>query len=471
MELASKLDHGGTGAVNDEGSHYEEKLACSRKLKTFDSSGGSTCSDSSVTSGWAFLKPEDARCRPVSADYCTPRPPSTKTQRRSVGALNLLGADGEVPERERQPLLAYSVEEYRRSLKNIAVDPPKASPKKRRSGSNSSSSSSSSVSPLSCANLPCPLSESAVCRTSLGSLSVFPVSRNNEEWLGPEQTPPNPPSEVRSSLDNSLADLGDITGSREGNANDAAPSTSRADGGKRQDDEVVQDAFNNNGDNVTNSSGSSLLSPAGSSAPPSTASPSSANSREAMSSSAEKTSNVYDDLSPGDPSAQPSITEADETGEVHVATLTGQPTPTGSSSVQPQLSSGFDNFKPPYPVDNPMLVSSSTCSLWTNKDAARPAIPRSRSSSSRPLSHGTLLDAANQPALRRSKTSESISHSAQNLQQPMSVGSWSDISVAGSSASRMSLQDNSLTWDNEFSSSVRITASESLIWEDDPYLN
>ena len=545
MDVAvSKLD--GPERAGADGEEHQRadkcKLLHSRQPERFDpSSGESTCSDSPVFGGGGWVgfpvgfpkPPEDAwRCRPVSVEYRTPRPPpfrrSAQTQsRRSVGALNLLAAaDDEAPRprrAERRQPLAYSVEAYRRSLKNLACagaaavavvagDASKASPRlELHPGSDSTSSSSSSSSAASSSYsfspsayaYPAPslLSQNAVCGTPLpvaSGLGVFPGPRNTEEWEEPELIPSNPRAGVRRcNLNSTLADLGEIFHNNEGGvAGDAAASTSMAGGGKRKAVKVVEDAMNNNNnDNAINSSDSSLLSPVGSWAPPSTPSPSWASSHgaAAASSSAEKTSDVHDDkLWPGDTARSPSppnITEASEAGKAFPAvtvTMTLQATSTSRpSSLQPRLSGGLDNsfFKTPYPVDNPRPTpSSSHFSLWANKHSARPAIPRSRSSSNnKPLSPDApnLADAANMQLrpLRRSKTSESISRSTQNLllqPWPMSVGSWSDVSAAGSSASLLCLQDSSLVWDNEFSASGADTAAaeanDSLSWEDDLYL-
>ena len=210
------------------------------------------------------------------------------------------------------------------------------------------------------------------------------------------------------------------------------------------------------------------------------------------SSSAEKTSDARDDLmlSPGGWSTQSSFGEAVSDSfapqPLHAdLSLTGRqhlPEAVRASSTQGRRSGGFfDNFKAPYPVDNtprpkPSVTSSSaisssaTSSSWKKtEDATRSALPRSRSSTNRPLSHYALLAASQRP-MSRSKTSESISGAAQDSPRLMSLGSWSDVSVAGSSASRQSLQDHSLTWDNEFTASGRGT-NDSLTWENDPFLD
>lgn len=171
MDVAvGKLDGPGRAGADDEEHQRADKckLLHSRQPERFDpSSGESTCSDSPVFGGGGWVgfpkPPEDAwRCRPVSIEYRTPRPPplrrSAQTQsRRSVGALNLLAtADDEAPRprraEKRQPL-AYSVEAYRRSLKNlscagaaavavVAGDASKASPRlELHAGSDSTSSS------------------------------------------------------------------------------------------------------------------------------------------------------------------------------------------------------------------------------------------------------------------------------------------------------------------------------------------
>lgn len=532
-----KLDGPGrAGADHEEHQRADKcKLLHSRQPERFDpSSGESTCSDSPVFGGGGWVgfpnPPEDAwRCRPVSVEYRTPRPPpfrrSAQTQsRRSVGALNLLAAaDDEAPRprrAERRQPLAYSVEAYRRSLKNLACagaaavavvagEASKASPRlELHPGSDSTSSSSSSPSCASSSYSLSPsanaypasslLSQNAVCGTPLpvaSGLGVFPGPRNTEESEDPELIPSNPRAGVRRcNLNSTLADLGEIIHNNERSvAGVAAASTPMAGGGKRKAVKVVEDALNNNDDddNAINTSDSSLLSPVGSWAPPSTPSPSWASSHgAAAASSAEKTSDVHDDkLWPGDTARSPSppnITEASKAGKAFPAatvTMTLQATPTSRPpSLEPRLSGELDNsfFKTPYPVDNPRPTPSS--SLRANKYSARPAIPRSRSSSNYKLLSSdalNLADAANMQLrpLRRSKTSESISRSTQNIllqPWPMSVGSWSDVSAAGSSASLLCLQDSSLVWDNEFSASGADTAAaevnDSLAWEDDLYL-
>ncbi|KAL8559170.1 hypothetical protein ACOMHN_048417 [Nucella lapillus] len=431
--------------------------------------------ETSGSSGWGLLKPQDVWCRPATAEYRTPRPVFSREKYRSLLTVN---EDLE----EQQPLFPYSVAQYRQSLKDIVA------------GSVSEHLYSSVCYPQSfhSSNFACKsfVNESGACR-SVSEVSTVGSGSHDED------TPQNlPSSSVNSTIDITIASWSENTHSQNGDWNCSAVSASWPNG----DSHSSEDALNNNGGGEPMSGKETSHS----TAPPPVQSPqmlfpntsptcvplveADYLAASVMPSSLERPVQSPQMLFPNTSPTCVPLVEADylaasvmpssseraayrwNTSPQQLCSEPGmkcrvadnndfpRPPPQRRSTLSRPKSPSkqrlevLDNFKVPYPVSSASF-----------------RIPRSKSSTSRPLAYGTLLEPG-QSQMRKSKTSDSISSSTVDQQHPMSLGSWSDLSAAGSSASRMSLQEPSLTWDNEFTASGR-GHDDSLAWEDDPCLS
>ena len=427
------------------------------------SSEGSTIGDPCVPRDWGFLKPGDVSGRPISAEYRTPQASFKGRQRRSVGVV--LGAEAEA--QERQPLLAYTVAEYRKSLKDIASatnTPFSTATYESRSPTKTPKVSASHLSQSSCCYHLSMQSQSADNRVPLVNLGTSIVP---EKGVATGKTCRTHQFEDHLGSDSTLAGFGDLLHSSD-------PALSPETEGRRQHMKNASEDVLNNNSNFVNSGESSNHSceessplPSDISSPPPCTDSFDTDvlSSEATPSS-ESMGNTGDDMSPE--VNAPSV-EAERRGrllkqentrtEQYVVSVWNR-----SSSPTRQNHPASDNFKVPFPVD-PVKPKCSAGIMTQTSDTARMLLPRSKSSSHKPLAQHCLVE-ARLPKLRRSRTSESISSKSQAQQQLMSVGSLTDVSVAGSSASRMSL-----AWDHEFTASGHSRCTnDSLTWEDDPYL-
>ncbi|XP_070212661.1 uncharacterized protein [Littorina saxatilis] len=475
-----------------------EPHSSSNRRRMSESSRGSKMSDSSLLRDWGFLKQlADRSKRPASVEW-DGRRPSAGSRRRSLGAWSDVSAGAQIPGPEGSPLLPYSVVEYRRSLKNIiqaedvpriVLEPSKTPEAEAESPSLPLSSPRSYLSPLQ--------SGFAVYNSPRIDIAWYAENRHCQEWDDQDHTPQNRHRECGIGLrqcsvikenDNNTAVL-------ETNTQDhtAVGRTYDTLNNNKSDIVVVDTIISSphinavptfvpfSSPSLSYTGSSEVTSPSGKSTDVSPEFMSTKDS-SASSSNISETRGTFTDpdsgMSPGrQPSSDgtkcagssyevftPEYRRGMEAGSVHLFNSDGTPSTASSPSSKPrQMSSDLSTFKTPFPVDN--LRPNPSASRRTPTGVPRPIIPRSRSSVNKPLSQQGLHEES-QPPLRRSRTSDSVSSST-----PINVGSLSDVSVVGFCASRLSLQNNSMFWDDEFSAPAPRGENDSLAWEDDPFLD
>ena len=437
----------GPAAVHTES--YAEPVENMRDRRSSSSDNGSTDSDCSGYI-WSFQIPSDeeiARDTPIASEFHSP--PQLRSSKTPCGPPGALAYAHEEDEgQEYQPLLAYTVTDYRKNLTMNGVC------------SMNCNTPSSEKTPASCLDTssvchnrsPCPGSHpynnSVVSKSTL---KMFPGT-DRRGWDNLELTP-------QKVQDCSLEETG-ITSSScveecrslldEGLEVRCEPQNQEIslDDTINNNDVVLKDSHLLPADSPTDmTSGETSLIACGLI---STVTPSSGKIRDANA----NISNVGG-------------------GTVHHSTLftfDREQTSVGPSSPPRKQLEQLDNFKTPFPVNTVRVKSSTAWSRRKMNDPQTAGLSKSKSSTSNTPRTDAALEVQKTPVLRRSRTLESIYSPAQVYQQLVSVGSASTGSVV-SSVSRLSLHDDddSFMWDNEFSAFNRV-AEESLAWEDDPYL-